>query len=78
MRGPFHDVYVSYIKSREMLDLLTAAATGDREAIERLREIDVPFAASPDWSQMVLVQMKSATVDAAGRVRVQNTPAFRC
>jgi hypothetical protein len=55
-----------------MLGLLRAAATGDRKAIESLREIDVPFAASPDWSEMVLVQMKSATVDAEGRVRVQN------
>ena len=63
---------MSYFKANEMLDLLMAAATGDRKAIERLREIDVPFAASPDWSEMVLVQMKSATVDAEGRVRVQN------
>jgi len=65
-------VYVSYFKSDEMLGLLRAAATGDRKAIERLREIDVPFAASPDWSEMVLVQMKSATVDPEGQVRVQN------
>jgi hypothetical protein len=71
---PSKDVYVSYVKSDEMLGLLTAAATGDGKAIERLGEIDVPFAASPDWSETVLVQMKSATVDAAGRVRVQNTP----
>jgi hypothetical protein len=55
-----------------MLGLLTAAASGNRKAIERLSEIDVPFAASPDWSEMVVVQMKSATVDAEGRVRVQN------
>jgi hypothetical protein len=68
------DVCVSYFKSNEMLGLLTAAATGDRKAIARLREIDVPFAASPDWSEMVVVQMKNATVDAAGRVRVQNMP----
>jgi hypothetical protein len=66
------DVHLSYFKSNEMLGLLTAAATGDRRAIERLRKIDVPFAASPDWSEMVVVQMKSATVDAEGRVRVQN------
>jgi hypothetical protein len=66
------DVYVSYVNSDEMLGLLRAAATGDRKAIERLREIDVPFAASPDWSEAVLVQMKSATFDAQGRVRVQN------
>src|SRR5690242_7039883 len=66
------DVPVSYIEANEMLVLLGAAATGDRKAIERLREIDVPFAASPDWSEMVLVQMKSATLDAEGRVRVQN------
>src|SRR5438132_4108899 len=65
---------MSYVKSDEMLGLLTAAATGDRKAIEKLREIDVPFAASPDWSEMVVVHMKSATVDAVGRVRVQNMP----
>ncbi len=65
---------MSYIKSDEVLGLLTAAATGDRKAMGLLREIDVPFAASPDWSEMVVVQMKSATVDVAGRVRVQNLP----
>ena len=68
------DVYVSYVNSHEILGLLRAAATGDRKAIESLREIEVPFAASPDWSEMVLVQMKSATVDAEGRVRVRNMP----
>ena len=68
------DVEVSYFKSDEMLALLRAAATGDRKAVETLREIDVPFAASPDWSEMVVVQLKSAAVDAEGRVRVQNMP----
>jgi hypothetical protein len=65
-------VDVSYFRSDEMLRLLRAAASGDRKAIEELTKIDVPFAASPDWSEMVVVQMKSATVDAEGRVRVQN------
>jgi hypothetical protein len=68
------DVEVSYFKSDEMLALLRAAATGDGKAVERLREIDAPFAASPDWSEMVVVQLKSAAVDAEGRVRVQNMP----
>ena len=71
---PPKDVYVSFFESAEILRLLAAAATGDRKAIEGLSEIDVPFAASPDWSEMALVQMKSATVDAAGRVQVQNVP----
>ena len=66
------DVYVSYVNSHEILGLLRAAGAGDRKAIESLREIDVPFAASSDWSEMVLVQMKSASVDAEGRIRVQN------
>lgn len=65
---------MTFYKSAELLRLFGAAAAGDRTAAETLRRIEVPFAASPDWSQMILVQMKSSTIDAAGRVRVLNMP----
>ena len=61
-------------KSVDILRLFVAAAAGDQAAADRLSTIDVPFAASPDWSEMVLVQLKSSTIDEAGRVRVLNMP----
>ena len=65
---------MTYYKAGEMLRLLVAAAAGDAKAIDTLKAIDVPFAASPDWSEMVLVQMKSAVIDDSARVRVLNLP----
>lgn len=68
------DLGMNYYQSGEVLRLLAAAATGDREAIDRLTGIDIPSAASPDWSEMLLVQLKNATIDAIGRVRVLDMP----
>lgn len=68
------DLGMTYYKSGEMLRLFVAAAAGDPKAMDTLRKIHVPFAASPDWSEMVLVQMKSAMIDDSARVRVLNMP----
>lgn len=63
---------------------LVNASKGDPSAAAAIAAIDVPWAAAPDYSQMILVQRKLAVIDSQGLVRVlndapkANSPTHQC
>lgn len=65
---------MTFYDSSQVIDQLVAASKGDREAAAALAAITVPWAAAADYSEMILVQPKQASIDSHGQIRVLNKP----
>lgn len=65
---------MQYYDTDDILETLENAYDGDRGAVAAIKAITAPYAAAPDFSEMILVQMKAVTVSPEGRTMFLNMP----
>ncbi|MDX8363030.1 DUF2262 domain-containing protein [Cytobacillus sp. IB215316] len=63
---------MSYYETTEIVELIKQAYEGNAKARETLRTINVPYAISNDFSEMILVQKKRVDICNEGLIQIRN------
>jgi hypothetical protein len=61
---------MNYFDTSEILGIMGQAYKGDEKSKDLIKKIEVPFAVSQDYSEMVLVQDKQVICTDTGLVKI--------